>query len=693
MYEQVSHSLLNEILDELRPELRKQDLRQFYMRLGANFYAIHSLFHFLYGDRKDFEKLMIRLVEVMAAQHIKRAPALKDLDSVRERDHGWFLSQKWAGMMLYSDGFAGNLQGLLPKLDYLEELGINMVHVMPILECPKEASDGGYAVSNYRNVDDRVGSLQDVNLLADEMHKRNMLLVLDIVLNHTSNEHEWAQKARSGQTKYQNYYYIYDDRKTPDKFEETMPEIFPETAPGNFTYDEAMNKWVMTVFNDYQWDLNYSNPEVFIEMLDIILFWANQGADIVRLDAVAFLWKKIGTTCQNEREAHLILQLLKDCCQVSTPGVLFIAEAIVAPVEIIKYFGEDAVIAKECEIAYNATFMALMWDAVATKNTKVLGQGIRSLPNKLDRATWLNYIRCHDDIGLGFDDEDIRKVGYEPSAHRNFLVNYFTGHFDGSKARGMRFGNNTKTGDARISGSLASLAGLEVALETGNELLVDQSVDLILLLHSMLMSFGGIPLLYYGDEIGTLNDYDFLQDESKASDNRWLHRPRIDWQKAERRHQIGTVEHRIFDGLKRMINVRKNTPAFADYNNRELLQSSNPHIFSFVRTNPAKKNDHVLVLGNFDVTAQVISLSDLGYRSWFEYRQLRDLYTGDKLNIINDKLEIPPYHFYWLSDKALRYVNRHKHQQSKSRSVVVIDKLNEKPTAKASSRSGNKSKT
>ena len=214
-------------------------------------------------------------------------------------------------------------------------------------------------------------------------------------------------------------------------FEETMPEIFPETSPGNFVWDEEMGRWVMSVFNDYQWDLNYSNPAVFIEMLDIILFWANQGADILRLDAVAFLWKKIGTICQNEREAHLVLQLFKDCCQVTAPGVLFIAEAIVAPLEIIKYFGEDAVIAKECEIAYNATFMALLWDAVATRNAKLLNQGIHSLPDKLDRATWLNYIRCHDDIGLGFDDADIREADYEPRAHRKFLVDYFTGKYEG----------------------------------------------------------------------------------------------------------------------------------------------------------------------------------------------------------------------------------------------------------------------
>ncbi|MEW8664175.1 MAG: alpha-amylase family glycosyl hydrolase, partial [Candidatus Thiodiazotropha sp.] len=421
MYEQVSHSLLNQILDEIKPELRERDLRHFYTRLGANFYVIHQLFHYLYGKREDFKEQMIHLVEVMATRYIQRHISLKQLDSERERDHNWFLSQEWVGMALYADSFAEDLQGVESKLPYLQELGINMVHVMPVMVCPEGASDGGYAVSDFRNVDPRVGNLEDINTMATSARKRGMLLILDMVLNHTSDEHEWAQRARAGEKRYQDYFYIFDNRDIPDMFEETMPEIFPETSPGNFTWDETMEKWVMTVFNHYQWDLNYSNPSVFIEMLDNNLFWANQGADILRLDAVAFLWKKIGTTCQNEREAHLILQLMKDCCQVTAPGVLFIAEAIVAPVEITKYFGEDAVIAKECEIAYNATYMALLWDAVATKNTQLLWQGIQSLPTKLDRATWLNYLRCHDDIGLGFDDADIVRAGYQPAAHRQFL--------------------------------------------------------------------------------------------------------------------------------------------------------------------------------------------------------------------------------------------------------------------------------
>ncbi|MCX4187057.1 alpha-amylase family glycosyl hydrolase [Methylophaga sp. OBS4] len=650
MYEQQAHTLLNDILNEIEAGISKQDLRYFYTRLGANFYAIHSLFDRLYGDRDDFKEQAQRLVETMAWQYINRPEDLRQRDIEREADHNWFLSQNWVGMALYSHGFAGDLKGMEAHLHYFQELGVNLVHIMPIMRCPRGSSDGGYAVSNFREIDERAGTLADLNQLARSMHERDILLTLDVVLNHTSNEHEWAQKARQGDPVYQDYFYTFENRNVPDMFEQSMPEVFPETSPGNFTWDEDMGRWVMTVFNDYQWDLNYSNPAVFIEMLDVILFWANQGADILRLDAVAFLWKKIGSTCQNEREAHLILQLLKDCCQVTAPSVLYIAEAIVAPVEVAKYFGEDAVIAKECEIAYNATFMALMWDAVATKNTQLLNQGIKSLPVKLDRATWLNYIRCHDDIGLGFDDRDIELVGYQPARHRKFLIDYFMGRFDESHARGLPFGQNEKTGDARISGSLASLVGLEYALEQGDMEDVEDAIKIILLLHSLILSFGGIPLLYYGDELGTVNDVSFLEDPHKMGDSRWVHRPTIDWEKAELRNQPGTPEYQIFSALKRMIAIRKEIDVFADFNNRQLLDGGNPHLFVFERFSIYQQQDRVLVVANFNDKPQHLNLDELGSWGDPQYGQLFDLCSGQRPDIFKNALVIPPFSFYWLQE-------------------------------------------
>ncbi len=643
MYEQISHSLLNSILDDLKPEIRRQDLRHFYTRLGANFYAIHSLFYTLYGHRNDFKLQMLSLVETMAKGYIDRSPELERLDIQREQDHNWFLSQKLVGMALYSNGFANNLRDLANKIDYFQELGINMVHIMPILKCPDGQSDGGYAVSDFRQIDESVGDLEDLRLISEDFRKRDILLVLDVVLNHTSDEHEWAKKAMKGDPRFQDYYYIFEGREVPDMFERSMPEVFPESDAGNFTWNPAMGKWVMTVFHNYQWDLNYSNPAVFIEMLDIIMFWANQGVDVLRLDAVAFLWKKIGTSCQNERKAHLLLQLMKDCCQVSAPGVLFIAEAIVAPVEVIKYFGEDAIVAKECEIAYNATLMALLWDGVATKNTKLLSQGIKSLPNKLERATWLNYVRCHDDIGFGFDDNDIRLAGYEPHSHRRFLVDYFSGKFDGS-ARGLEFM------DGRICGSLASLVGLESALETEDKSLIAAAINRILLLHGIILSFGGIPLIYNGDALGVLNDYSFSEDPSKSSDNRWVHRPKIDWEKAELRKKQGTSQYAIFTAMKKMISIRKEILAFADFNNRELLQLENEHLLGFIRFDHQRSSEKVLVLANFDSNPQYLDLSALSHTGFNIYTRFIDLYSGKKPFQHDERIVLQGYQFYWLTE-------------------------------------------
>ncbi len=650
MYEQVSHSLLNAILDDLKPEIRRQDLRHFYTRLGANFYAIYSLFFTLYGHRDDFKPQMLKLVETMAKGYINRSAELERVDIEREQDHNWFLSQQWVGVALYTNGFAENLDDLADKTAYFQELGVNMVHIMPILMCPTGKSDGGYAISDFRQIDDRIGDLEDLRRVAKEFRKRDILLVLDIVLNHTSDEHEWAKRAIRGEHRYQDYYYMFDNREIPDMFEQSMPEVFPESDPGNFTWNAELQKWVMTVFHDYQWDLNYSNPEVFIEMLDIILFWANQGVDVLRLDAVAFLWKKIGTACQNERNAHLLLQLMKDCCQVTAPSVLFIAEAIVAPVELIKYFGEDAIIAKECEIAYNATFMALLWDGIATQNTKLLYQGLKSLPDKLERATWLNYVRCHDDIGFGFDDNDVRAVGYEPYAHRKFLVDYFCGDFENSPAKGMAFMRNETTGDARICGSLASLAGLEAAQENGDAVLTATAVNKILLLHSLILAFGGIPLLYNGDALGVVNDYSYRDDPSKSDDSRWIHRPKINWERAELRKKQGTVEYSIFTAMKKMIAIRKETSAFADFNNRELLDPSNEHLLCFTRFNHQRPSERVLVIANFDANPQYLDLDTLGAKGINPHGQFIDLVSGRKPAQYDRRVVLKGHQFYWLTE-------------------------------------------
>ncbi|MFN5427770.1 MAG: alpha-amylase family glycosyl hydrolase, partial [Bacteroidota bacterium] len=462
MYQHSLHQKVSRLVEKERLTKEPADLA-FYTRLIANAAAIVSLFESIYGNHPKKEETFNGLIETIISAHIARRAALREKDEEKLAQGNWHLSQEIVGMSLYVDRFAGNLQGVGKRLDYLNDLGINFLHLMPIFESPEGESDGGYAVSDFRKVDPRFGTLDDLHALKLSMENRQMYLMLDFVLNHTSHRHEWALKAKAGDPHYRDFYYMYADRQLPDQFDAAMPEIFPESSPGNFTYIKECRQWVMTVFHQYQWDLNYTNPAVFIAMLDNLFFYANLGVDIVRIDAPAFIWKRPGTSCQNLPEAHTLLCLLKQCLQVAAPGVALLGEAIVAPAEIMKYFGEGLYAGRECDFAYNATQMALQWDALATGDTRVMLSAQHLLMRKPIGASWITYTRCHDDIGLGYDDSMIASAGFQPYEHRKFLKEYYSGANVHSPATGALFSVNPKTQDARISGSLASLCGLEKA--------------------------------------------------------------------------------------------------------------------------------------------------------------------------------------------------------------------------------------
>ena len=557
LYNPIAHKKLKKLKPELQKLAKGKNIEDFDIRFTALFAHIYSRFEQLYGEHPLYDKALNHMVQTMLNGYLDRPAYLKSKDTQREANPAWFRSQDLAGMMLYVDRFNRDLKGLVEKVDYFEELGINYLHLMPLLESPKEKNDGGYAVSNYKKIDKKFGSNAEFKNTTKALSDKDMYVMLDLVVNHTSDEHEWAEKAKSGDKTYQDYYYTYSDRSTPDLFEQALPEVFPENAPGNFTWNEEMKQWVMTVFNTYQWDLNYTNPMVLVEMLENILFLANMGIDIFRMDAVAFVWKQIGTKSQNLPEAHIIHQLFKLCTQVAAPGVAFLAEAIVAQEEIVKYFGEGEVWSNEHDMAYNATLMALLWNSLATRSARVMKASLRDKPNKPQGTTWINYVRCHDDIGMGFEDRHIYEAGFDAAAHRSFLGKFFTGDFHDSFAKGMPFMYNPKTGDSRISGSMASLAGLELALEDKNKLGVQRSIDRINMLHAIILSFGGIPMIYCGDEIAMLNDYSFLSDPTKSDDNRWMHRPIIDWKAAKKRNNKRTNEGKVFNTLKQMIAIRK----------------------------------------------------------------------------------------------------------------------------------------
>lgn len=546
--------------------------------------ALESLYSSIYPGHPYYSESFDQILSIITKARTTRPAVLLAKDAKKSSlDYKWFLSNELAAMSLYVDRFCGKLSELATRLNYLHDLGINYLHLMPLFQSPLNESDGGYAVSDFRKVDSRFGTLDDLKKVVAELQSRDMYLMLDIVLNHTSHHHEWVQKAKKGDTYYQEYFYMFDDETIPSEYEKSMPEIFPESSPGNFTYVSEINKWVMTVFHHYQWDLNFSNPRVLAEMLDHVLFYANLGVDVLRIDAPAFIWKQPGTSCQNLPQAHTILQILKLAVDIAAPGMALLGEAIVAPHEIMKYFGEGAFKAKECDLAYNATMMALQWEALATGKTKVLKSGHATLRNKPFGTTWITYTRCHDDIGLGFSDDDIRSGGFDPFHHRFFLQSYYSGSFENTKAMGALFSVNPKTNDARISGTLASLCGLEHAIKSTNEKEISQSIKKIILMQAHSFFIGGIPMLFYGDEAGYTNDYSYLQDDGKSYDNRWMHRPVIHWNKNKLVHQSGTVENRVFYNTKKLLHIRRSFKAFSDFNNFEWLPDENIHVSAFAR--------------------------------------------------------------------------------------------------------------
>ncbi len=633
-----------EKLSKLKKFLDEHEITDsnFQLRMGANFPIITDLFQQLYADSpyraQAFQDLLVTLVKHFE----ERSSYQKKRDLDRVAHPNWYSSEKIVGMMLYVDLFNQDFNGLKEKIPYFKDLGINTIHLMPFLDVPEFENDGGYAVRDYRKVNPKFGTMEDFESLVAEFQKNDMNLVMDFVLNHCASEHEWAVEGSKGHPKYKDFFYFFPDRTLPDEYEKTMNEIFPDTAPGNFSYLPQSNQWVMTLFYGYQWDLNYKNPMVLVEMIDTMLYWSNKGIDVFRLDAVAFMWKEIGKYNQNLPEVHILLQLFKLCGQIVAPGVAYIAEAIVQPEEIIKYFGEGIAAGDECDIAYNANFMALSWEAMATRSTELIKKSMKAVPVKPRNTTWINYARCHDDIGLGFDDALVKELGLDSLAHRLYILQYFCDGFNGSAALGQRFMTEPETGKARISGSLAALCGLEKAVSENNGNEIYLAVKRINLQHAIILSLGGLPMIYSGDEIATPNNYDYLNDKSKKYDNRWLHRSPMNWEVVAGLSSSNFVPTQVYNQLKKLIAIRKQTPAFSDDNDLQFLDCANSHLLVYQKTD--QQGGIVYVIANFSEFDTVFEKDIFGTN---EYTELHDLIT-DRRIAIHQSTFISAYDVLWL---------------------------------------------
>lgn len=615
---------------------------QFEERLNTHFPRLFLLLWQLYGDQYDFLYHLEQLLHLMAQSWLDRPQTLMTLDAARETEPAWFKDHHMLGGVAYVDLFAGDLTGIQEKIPYFKELGITYLHLMPLFRSPEGENDGGYAISSYREVDPRLGTMADLRDLAKELRKAGISLVLDFVFNHTSDEHDWALKAKEGDERFQAYYRMFPDRRMPDAYETHLREIFPEEHPGAFTYFGDIDRWVWTTFHSYQWDLNYANPEVFNSMAAEMLFLANQGAEILRLDAVAFIWKRLGTSCENLPEAHWLIQAYNAIARIAAPALLFKSEAIVHPDEVARYISPQ-----ECQLSYNPLLMALLWNALATREVNLLQLSMQKRFSIPEGCAWVNYVRCHDDIGWTFSDEDAAALGINAFDHRQFLNAFYTGRFEGSFARGLPFQENPKTQDLRISGTTGSLAGLEKALTEESSAEVSLAIQRILLLHNVILSIGGIPLIYLGDEVGMLNDLSYQDDPDKAEDSRWVHRPATDPERTALRNDPTTIPGRIYQGLQRLIHLRKTTLSIGG-EEPVFIDTGNPHVFGYLRR---KGSDRVLILCNFSEKPQLISGEIL--RASSLRAKIKDLVSEQGYMIrVDGELLLEPFQFVWLVNRS-----------------------------------------
>lgn len=598
----------------------------------------------LYGDHPDFPRFMEDVAARLARAWAARQPELRLRDLERDMEPDWFLREDQVGYVFYIDRFNGTLTGVLDKVDYLAELGVTYVHFMPCLMPRPGDNDGGYSVMDYRRINPEFGTMDDLAKVTAALRARGMSVCIDLVLNHTAKEHDWAQRARAGEKHYADMYWMFPDRTLPDQYEMTLSEVFPENAPGNFSWIADCKKWVWTTFNQHQWDLNWSNPDVFLEIADIMLYLANQGVEAVRLDAVAFMWKRMGTRCQSEPEVHHILHALRAASRVAAACLIHKEEAIVAPKEVIPYLGSGVHSGKEGNLAYHNSLMVQFWSALATRSTKLMTHVlIHHFPDRFANATWGNYLRCHDDIGWAVTEEDAAAVGLSGPAHRGFLADFYEGVFSGSFSRGALFQSNPATGDKRSSGACASLCGLEAALESGEDHAVTAAIQRILMGHALIAGFGGIPLIYMGDELGLTNDYAYRADPLRAHDSRWMHRPHMDWEKAAQRHDDNTPEGRIFSGVRHIMMARKAAPQLSSANPTQVVDMGVDGVFAFRRPGPLGT-----LLALFNMTdswlyvPRYLALAQ-GVTQFYDALSQADVHTAD------DRIALPPSARVWLT--------------------------------------------
>lgn len=602
-----------------RMEKHQDELRWLYMELYGN------------------DAMYAELCEQMYDYYLKRSTELKKRDIKKEKNPDWFKEKEMLGMMLYIDNFAGNLKGVEKKLAYLKECNVNCLHLMPFLDTPKGKSDGGYAVADFRKVRPDLGTMKDLARLTEKCHENGMNVCMDFVMNHTSEEHEWAKRARAGEGEYMSRYFFYDNGDIPARYEETVPQVFPTTAPGNFTWLPEIGHYVLTTFYPYQWDLNYRNPRVFNEMMYNFLFLANQGMDIIRIDAVPYIWKELGTSCRNLKEVHAIVRMMRMIAEIVCPSVILLGEVVMEPEKVVPYFG--TVEKPECHMLYNVTTMATTWNSIATRDIRLLKKQMDIVSRLPKQYTFLNYLRCHDDIGWGLDFDTMKQWGMEEPSHKRYLNDYFTGKIADSISRGELYNDDPVTQDARFCGTTASMCGIEAAGFEGNAEKMQTAIQEDLMLHAYMLTQSGIPMLYSGDELGQVNDYSYKEDAEKVSDSRYLHRGIFQWILADKRKDLSTVQGQLFQMLNRLEQIRRQENVFSQEAEVYTYDVHNDSILGILRE---YKGERFIALFNFSENEQTAWMQEEGI--------FRNLVNGEIVEVKDPVLK--GYEFVWMKYKA-----------------------------------------
>ena len=591
----------------------------------------------LYMESYGNDAMYAELCEQMHDYYLKRSTELKKRDIKKEKNPDWFKEKEMLGMMLYIDNFAGNLKGVEKKLAYLKECNVNCLHLMPFLDTPKGKSDGGYAVADFRKVRPDLGTMKDLARLTEKCHENGMNVCMDFVMNHTSEEHEWAKRARAGEGEYMSRYFFYDNGNIPVRYEETVPQVFPTTAPGNFTWLPEIGHYVLTTFYPYQWDLNYRNPRVFNEMMYNFLFLANQGMDIIRIDAVPYIWKELGTSCRNLKEVHTIVRMMRMIAEIVCPSVILLGEVVMEPEKVVPYFG--TVEKPECHMLYNVTTMATTWNSIATRDIRLLKKQMDIVSRLPKQYTFLNYLRCHDDIGWGLDFDTMKQWGMEEPSHKRYLNDYFTGKIADSISRGELYNDDPVTQDARFCGTTASMCGIEAAGFEGNVEKMQVAIQEDLMLHAYMLTQSGIPMLYSGDELGQVNDYSYKDDAEKASDSRYLHRGAFLWELADKRKDLSTVQGQLFQMLNRLEQIRRQENVFSQEAEVYTYDVHNDSILGILRE---YKGEQFIALFNFSENEQTAWMQEEGI--------FRNLVNGEIVEVKDPVLK--GYEFVWMKYKA-----------------------------------------